>query len=95
MFWRDSHLVELNCGRSPGWNPILSNAITVYRVFDHSIGQFRPLVVPVTQLIDPFNEVTFHSNQLKQEIIEPKLLNFYNHKQTPYDKTFTDTCWNR
>jgi len=74
LFWRDLHLVELDCGRSPGWNPILSNAITVYRVFDHSIGQFRPLVVPVTQLIDPFNEVTFHSNQLKKEVIEPNLL---------------------
>jgi len=71
IFWRDLQLIELDCGRQQGWNPIFANAITVYRVFDNTVGQFRPLAVPVTQILDPFNEVTFHSNQVKQEVIEP------------------------
>ena len=76
IFWRDLQLIELDCGRKPGWNPIFSNAITIYRAFDNSIGQFRPLAVPVTQIIDPFNEVSFHNYQsyIEQGVFEPKLL---------------------
>ena len=74
IFWRDLQLIELDCGRQKGWNPVFSSAITVFRIFDCKVGQFRPLAVPVTQILDPFNEVTFHSSQVKQEVIEPSLL---------------------
>ena len=76
IFWRELQLIELDCGRKQGWNPIFSNAITIYRAFDNSIGQFRPYTVPVTQIIDPFNEVSFHSyqSQTNQGVFEPKLL---------------------
>ena len=71
VFWRDLQLIELDCGRPAGWNPIFSNAVTVYRSYDHLIGQFRPLIVPITQIIDPFGEVNFHSNQATQDLVEP------------------------
>jgi len=78
IFWRDLQLIELDCGRQQGWNSVFSSAITVYRIFDSSVGQFRPLAVPVTQILDPFNEVTFHSNQVRQEVIEPRPLQLTN-----------------
>lgn len=57
------NVTEIDCGRSTELNPRLVNAITITRAFDPHVNQFRPLVVPVTQIFDPFNEITFHSSQ--------------------------------
>ena len=74
IFWRDLRVLELDCGRPEGWNPFLSHGITVYRRFDPEVGEYRPLVEPVTQLIDPFGEVKFHSRQGQQFPLEPSVL---------------------
>ena len=71
VYWRDLRVVELDCGRPVGWNPVIAHGITVYRRFDQQVGQFRPLVHPVTQLVDPFGELNPHTDHL-----EPRLLHF-------------------
>ena len=53
--------LEINCGRTSGFNPVLTQATTVYLIHDPVVGQIRPFVVPVTQILDPFGEVNFHS----------------------------------
>ena len=54
---------ELNYGRPSGYNPVLTQTITVIQQFDPRVGDFRPIVIPVTQILDPFGEVTFHTSQ--------------------------------
>ena len=55
---------ELNYGRPSGLNPVLTQTITVVQQFDPIVGDFRPIAIPVTQILDPFGEVSFHSNQV-------------------------------
>jgi hypothetical protein len=74
IFWRELQFIELDCGRQQGWNPIFSFAITIYSLFDNKVGQYRPFAVPIVKIHDPFNEVTFHSNQPHQESFEPRPL---------------------
>jgi hypothetical protein len=59
---RWASFAELNYGRAPGYNPILSQALTVAREYDPTVKDFRPIVVPITQIFDPFGEVSFHSS---------------------------------
>ena len=54
---------ELNYGRPSGYNPVLTQTITVIQQFDPRVGDFRPIAIPVTQIFDPFGEVTFPTNQ--------------------------------
>jgi len=55
---------ELNYGRPSGYNPVLTQTITtVVQQFDPRVGDFRPIAIPVTQILDPVGEVTFHSSQ--------------------------------
>lgn len=60
-FYRGLTQAVLNCGRPDGQNPILSQAISVYRVYDSQLETYRPFVVPVTQIFDPFCEFTYSS----------------------------------
>ena len=55
---------ELNYGRTPGFNPVLTQTVTVYQRYDPTVGDFRPVAIPITQILDPFGEVSFHSSQL-------------------------------
>ena len=60
---------EINCGRSPGYNPVLTQALTVFLVYDPAVGTTRPLIHPVIQILDPFGEVNFHSTDLSHFLI--------------------------
>ncbi|KAL7042574.1 hypothetical protein ACKWTF_001201 [Chironomus riparius] len=55
---------ELDYGRSSGYNPVLTQTITLIQQFEPSVKDFRPIAIPVTQISDPFGEVSFHSNQI-------------------------------
>jgi hypothetical protein len=59
---------ELNYGRPIGFNPVITQTLTVIQQYDPIVGDYRPFVVPVTQILDPFGEVNFHSSQ-SQSII--------------------------
>jgi hypothetical protein len=63
VYWRNCEVVELDSGRPQGWNPRLVQSVTVFREYDPHVGHFRPIVVPHTQIFDPFGEVGFHSQQ--------------------------------
>ncbi|KAG5670723.1 hypothetical protein PVAND_000967 [Polypedilum vanderplanki] len=72
VYSRYCNIIELDCGRDSSWNPRIVNTIVVYREYDPTIGQFRPLVIPQTQLFDPFAEVGFHSHQVNTGSIADK-----------------------
>lgn len=67
-FIRHVNIIELDCGRSSELNPRLVNAITIIRQFDPTVNDYRPLVIPVTQILDPFNEINFHSSNFAHRI---------------------------
>lgn len=56
--------VELECGRGSPLNPRLVNCVTLVRRFDPQTNDFRPYVIPSVQIFDPFNEISFHTNNL-------------------------------
>lgn len=57
LFYRWLTHFEFDCGLQPGWNPILFQSVTIYRQFDPFSGQIVPIVVPITQLHDPFGVI--------------------------------------
>ncbi|KAL7044834.1 hypothetical protein ACKWTF_002075 [Chironomus riparius] len=56
---------ELNYGRPSGYNPVLTQTITVIQQFDPRVGDFRPIAIPVTQILDPFGERTYQTIPLQ------------------------------
>jgi hypothetical protein len=67
LFWVDwTTKVSKNC-----WNPILTQSLAVYRAYDPQVGDFRPVVIPTTQVFDPFGEVSFHSGQGSRAFLPP------------------------
>ena len=68
---------ELNYGRPSGYNPVLTQTITVIQQFDSSVGDFRSIAIPVTQILDPLGEVSFHSKKLT-ESFQPYHLHSHN-----------------
>lgn len=57
------NVTEIDCGRNTELNPRLVNAVTIFRAFDTQVNDYRPIVIPITQIFDPFNEINFHSSQ--------------------------------
>lgn len=44
---------------------VITHAITIRRVFDQQIGQFRPFVEPVTHLMDLIENLMHSCNHLQ------------------------------
>ena len=56
--------IELECGRGSELNPRLVSCVTVIRRYDPYVNEYRPYVVPSIQILDPFNEISFHTDNL-------------------------------
>lgn len=63
LFHRHFTYIELDIGRSSSENPRLVQSLSIYRVFDPSVNSFRPIVIPLVQIFDPYHELDFHSGQ--------------------------------
>jgi hypothetical protein len=55
--------IELDLGRRQSENPRLVQSLLIYRAYDATFRDFRPLVLSYVQLFDPFCEISFHSQQ--------------------------------
>ena len=63
LFHRHFTYLELDIGRNSSENPRLVQSLSIYRVFDSSVNSFRPIVIPLVQIFDPYHELDFHSGQ--------------------------------
>lgn len=80
---------ELNYGRDPGWNPVLTQTLTIIQQYDPTVGDFRPIAVPLTQILDPFGEVSFHSSQVNPYISASLPISHNNSNRLEYQNYST------
>ncbi|KAL7022061.1 hypothetical protein ACKWTF_012114 [Chironomus riparius] len=81
LFQRHFTYLKLDIGRISCENPRLVQLLSVYRVFDSSVNSFRPIVIPLVQIFDPYKELDFHSEQPR--VINPVPITTFSFIEPP------------